>query len=353
MPSLTDPTRDPVAQWSHDYWPKEQHTYILELIRRDHGGELPAWARAADLVTLYDLAKHPTHPEPVPGRRPLEARWGASERATKATLAAKGWREKVVAALGAAGVELLERHTRPQSRPRPAPVASPPPSPPPTDEPKESAETAPAAAPTPAPVASPPASPTRARSSHGPYGPTVLSGEGAPPSPPSTSPRFTTAGLRVMSGSPNPLEQAAAEGALRLLSAGVAPPSDWRTTPPAEQAEAQRRVVEELARRCERAQVTPAELLDACSAYHGRWWPLASALLGLVALRRAELAAADAARQLDLPDEGLVLLATARAAAESASLPVLECDPEPAPVVGLAALEAARQRRAAAGGSCG
>jgi hypothetical protein len=45
------------------------------------------------------------------------------------------------------------------------------------------------------------------------------------------------------------------------------------------------------------------------------------------------------------------MLAVARSAAESASLPVLEREPEPAPVVGLAALEAARQRRAAAGGA--
>jgi hypothetical protein len=147
--------------------------------------------------------------------------------------------------------------------------------------------------------------------------------------------------------------RAAAEGSLRLLDAGTAPPPEWRTLPPPAQAQAQRRAVEELVRRCDRAGVSPAELLEACSRYRDRWWPRAGQLLDLVDHRRAELAAAEAARQLELPDadDGLVMLAVARSAAESASLPVLEREPEPAPVVGLAALEAARQRRAAAGGA--
>jgi hypothetical protein len=149
--------------------------------------------------------------------------------------------------------------------------------------------------------------------------------------------------------------RAAAEGSLRLLDAGTAPPPEWRTLPPPAQAQAQRRAVEELVRRCDRAGVSPAELLEACSRYRDRWWPRAGQLLDLVDRRRAELAAEESARQLDLPDadDGLVMLAVARSAAGSASLPVLEREPEPAPVVGLAALEAARQRRAAAGGSRG
>ena len=79
-------------------WPRERHEEILDLLRQAHGGELPAWARAADLVYLHDQAQHPTRPAPVPGRRELQTRWGVSERETKASLADEAWRSKAAAA---------------------------------------------------------------------------------------------------------------------------------------------------------------------------------------------------------------------------------------------------------------
>ena len=335
--------------WAHDYWPRERHEEILDLLRQAHGGELPAWARAADLVYLHDQAQHPTRPAPVPGRRELQVRWGVSERETKASLADEAWRSKAAAAK----VRVVARPAPPRggvpaSVPEVPPSPSPRPSPSATDVPPQSAASVPAAVPASVPEVSPSPSPTRARSSHGPNGPTVLSGEGPPPPRPTADGRLTSAGLAQLAASEVPLERAAAEVAQRLLDAGKAPPSEWRTLPRDGQALAQRRVVLELARRAERAGVTPAELHEACSAYRSKWWPGADELLDLVCARRARLAAEDAARQLALEEAD----PSFEVALEPEPIRLTAPDPrprvvvvEPPRLVGQAALEEARRRR--------
>lgn len=164
--------------WSHDYLPREQHEYMLELVKRDHGGSLPEWAIAADLVYLADLAQHPTKPQAFPGRRRLEARWGVSERIARRCLASPGWQLKC----DLAGVKLPERKTdgpmgeRPRSRtttvPGSVPTLSPVVSPVPTEEAPESGEPVPGGVPggVPGPVP-PPSPPTSTRAE---IGPTVL-----------------------------------------------------------------------------------------------------------------------------------------------------------------------------------
>lgn len=328
--------------WSHDYWPRDQHEYLLELVRADHGGVLPDWAIAADLVYLSDLAQHPRHPQPRPGRRELERRWGTSERVTKAAIADVAWRAKAELAK----VRVVDRE-RPRPRPASVPAASPPPSPPPTVEPEESSARVPAPVPVPVPPASPPPSPTRARSSSGPYGPPVLAGGTAPPS---RHPGLVLGQLQLLAVDDLPLRRAVAEGALRLLDGGHPPPSTWRVAL-AEQAAAQERTVVELARRAQQAGLTPPEVLDALGDWEGRWFPSGVELVRHVRQVRAAAARAEEERQLALPDDypEVDLEAVRATRPEPPPVPPPR-PPEPPPVLGRAALEEARRRRAAVAG---
>ncbi len=91
--------------WSHDYWPKDQHDYILGLLRRANHGTLPQWAMLADLVHLAERAH--ADGRDMLGRRMLEVRWGASERAVRNVLAEPTWQ----AAARDLGVAVEDRKT--------------------------------------------------------------------------------------------------------------------------------------------------------------------------------------------------------------------------------------------------
>jgi hypothetical protein len=153
--------------WQHSPWPKEHHEDLIALVRAGHGGVLPEWAIAADLVFHADAASHPKRPVPFPGRRALERRWGVSERVARRCLADAGWQEKC----DALKIPRPSRHLDgplgepARSVPATVPPASPPtshPRPRPgTDETSEHAESVPAGVPATVPPASPPTS-TRA-----------------------------------------------------------------------------------------------------------------------------------------------------------------------------------------------